>query len=136
MHTLRHSWPRFDLQQLRYSLTAGVLALALAGCAPTSDPEATPAEEQEAPAAVERYPLRGKVLGLNEEDKTATINHEEIPGWMGAMTMGFPVKDDAEWAKLSVGADIEATVFVDDAGFSIGEIKVAEGEEDSPSGEQ
>ncbi len=85
---------------------------------------------------VERYPLRGKVLGLSEEDKTATIDHEEIPGWMGAMTMSFPVKDDAEWAKLSVGADIEATVFVDDAGFSIGEIKAAKGQKDPPSGEQ
>jgi Cu/Ag efflux protein CusF len=54
----------------------------------------------------------------------AAIEHDEIVGWMDAMTMTFPVPEKADWEKLSVGAQIQATVFVSDDGFHIGEIEV------------
>jgi Cu/Ag efflux protein CusF len=56
----------------------------------------------------------------------ATIEHDEIVGWMGAMTMDFPVKDQAEWEKLQVGDRITGTVFVSSDGYHLGEIKMAE----------
>ncbi|MCB1022494.1 MAG: copper-binding protein, partial [Acidobacteria bacterium] len=44
------------------------------------------------------------------DPNVAYVDHEEIPGFMGAMTMGYPVRDAAEFGKLSVGDRIEAKV--------------------------
>jgi Cu/Ag efflux protein CusF len=88
----------------------------LAGCGETPAPE----------AAVERYTLHGTVVQLNPQNKVATIEHDEIVGWMGAMTMDFPVKDQVEWDKLHVGDRITGAVFVSSDGFHLGEIKTAE----------
>jgi len=56
-----------------------ILVLALAGLA------CQPAE----PA--HRYPIVGQVLGINTTEQTVTIQHEDIVGFMPAMTMSFPV---------------------------------------------
>ena len=110
----------------RFSSTLLLLLFVLlpAGCqTPTAEDAQAPAKE-EAAAAPQRYALHGKVVSLNAENKIAAIDHQEIVGWMGAMTMEFPVKDQAEWEKLQVGEQINATVFVDDSGFHLGEIEV------------
>ena len=88
----------------------------LIGCGETPAPE----------AAVERYTLHGTIVQLNQQNMAATIEHDEIVGWMGAMTMDFPVKDQAEWEKLQVGDRITGTVFVSSDGYHLGEIKMAE----------
>jgi Cu/Ag efflux protein CusF len=89
-----------------------VLVLLLAGCA------------KQAP--VHRYALRGEVVKVDAAAHTATIKHEKIDGWMEAMTMEFPVKDEKELAALRPGEHITATVFVSDAGvYWVGEIRQA-----------
>ena len=50
--------------------------------------------------------MRGEITGLDAGGHVATIKHEAIQGFMGAMTMGYPVKDAAEfrswrWASRS-----------------------------------
>ena len=40
----------------------------------------------------------------------AVIKHEEIKDFMEAMTMGFPVPEASEWAKLKPGIKIRGTV--------------------------
>jgi Cu/Ag efflux protein CusF len=77
-------------------------------------------------AAVERYTLHGTVVQLNQQNMAATIDHEEIVGWMGAMTMDFPITDKAEFDKLQTGDRITGAVFVGSDGFHLGEIKVIE----------
>jgi len=67
----------------------------------------------------------GEVVRLDANLKVALIKHEDIPGWMKAMTMEFPVKDQAEFNKLKVGDQITATVFVRDLDYWIGEIQPA-----------
>jgi Cu/Ag efflux protein CusF len=76
------------------------------------------------PVPQKRYTLTGGVLALNQSTRMATIKGDKIEGWMEAMTMEYPVKDGAEFAKLKVGERITATIFVSDAGYHIGEIKV------------
>ena len=76
------------------------------------------------PAPEKRYTLRGDVVGLDPKAQAATIKAEKIEGWMEAMTMEYPVKDKAEFAKLAVGDRITATVFVGDPGYHIGELQV------------
>jgi protein SCO1/2 len=52
----------------------------------------------------------------------AKINAQEIKGYMEAMTMEYPIKDQAEFATLHVGDHITATVFVQDLNYWLGEI--------------
>jgi Cu/Ag efflux protein CusF len=78
------------------------------------------------PAAhVRRYPMHGEVVALDEQNHTATIRHGKIGDWMGAMTMEYPIKNAADWKKLAPGAHIDATVFVSDAGYFVGDVRVA-----------
>ena len=63
-------------------------------------------------AATKEYQFRGEIKGLDAEQHVATIKHEDIPGFMGAMTMGYPIKDAAEFSKLTVGEAITATLYV------------------------
>ncbi len=100
--------------------------LLAAGCQTqtTEGVKAPPKEEAAADAAPQRYTLHGKVVSLSAETKVAAIDHEEIVGWMGAMTMEFPVREASEWEKLQVGDQINATVFVDNSGFHLAEIEV------------
>jgi protein SCO1 len=61
-----------------------------------------------------RYPLKGKVVAVEKNDRTATIMHEDIPGYMPAMTMPFRIKNDADLAMLKPGDQVTATLVVDD----------------------
>jgi protein SCO1/2 len=74
-------------------------------------------------AAEKRYTLTGDIVGLNGDSQIAVVKGDKIEGWMDAMTMDYPVKDKSEFRKLAVGERIQATVFVSDAGYAIGEIK-------------
>ena len=75
-----------------------VAALFLGACSrPPEDP-------------LRRFPLKGEVVRLDPKTRSATLKHENIEGFMEAMTMDFPVKDPAEFAKLAVGQNITATV--------------------------
>ena len=61
-------------------------------------------------------------MSLEPDGHIAKIRHQEIEGWMKAMTMEYPVKDPAEYARLHVGDCINAIVFVQDLKFWVGEI--------------
>jgi protein SCO1/2 len=74
-------------------------------------------------AATKEYQMRGVVMSVDAPGHTATIKHEAIKGFMGAMTMGYPVKDPAELSKLSPGEPITATVYVKGDDFWIGNIQ-------------
>jgi protein SCO1 len=73
---------------------------------------------------IKQYRLKGKVVRLVPEHRLAAIQHEEIKGWMEAMTMEFPVRDGSEFAKLKLGLEIEATVNVQDIDYWLSEIRV------------
>lgn len=65
---------------------------------------------------VNEYRLTGAVLRLDPKTQVAAIEHQAITDaagkvWMEAMTMEFPVKDPAEFAKLQPGQRIRATVY-------------------------
>ena len=75
-------------------------------------------------AAEKRYPMQGQITALDGTTRTATIAAGKIGDWMEAMTMEYPVKPDAEFAKLHVGDRIEATVVVGDPAYYVTQIKV------------
>lgn len=73
-------------------------------------------------APINKYPLKGEVISLDPGSHSAKIKHGKIEGWMGAMTMEYPVKDEAEFKKLAPGETITATVFVQGQDFWVGDI--------------
>lgn len=71
-------------------------ALLLAGCTRT-----------EPSAAAKSYDLRGEIVGLDAAKRTLLIHHEEIPGYMPAMTMEFSAPD-FDFAKFRAGQKLTA----------------------------
>jgi len=59
-----------------------------------------------------RYPIAGKVIGVNKTEHTATINHEAIPGYMEGMTMDFTVKNAADLDRIKPGDKITGDLVV------------------------
>jgi Cu/Ag efflux protein CusF len=96
---------------MRALRTVGLVVLGLtlpaAGCQKAAD---------SAPQVREKvYDIKGKVVAVNAEKRTLTLDHEDIPGLMKGMTMDFAVADpklldglaagDAVHGKLAVRAD-------------------------------
>ncbi len=61
----------------------------------------------------QRYDLKGKVISVDRNLKTATIAHEAIPGFMEAMTMSFVIRDEWAMSVLAPGQTVEGTLVVD-----------------------
>ena len=61
-----------------------------------------------------RYPLKGKVIEVNKAERTATIKHEDIAGYMPAMTMAFKIKNDGDLQMLKAGDEVSANLVVSD----------------------
>lgn len=82
---------------------------------------AEPAQKSNEP--VRQYSMRGSVIRLDSQDRIATIKNEKIEGWMEAMTMDFPVKDPADFAKLHPGETVRATLFVQGLEYWVGNVR-------------
>ena len=78
-----------------------------------------------APATpAKRYTLHGRVLAINAKGHSATIAGEAIPGWMGAMTMKYPVPNEKDLQALRAEQRVTATVEVrDDGDYSLSNVK-------------
>ena len=59
-----------------------------------------------------RYPLRGRVMAMDVEGGSLRIAHEEIPGYMDAMTMRFPVLDREALGRVKKGDQVKGTLVV------------------------
>jgi Cu/Ag efflux protein CusF len=70
---------------------------------------------------VKHYSMHGQIIRLDEKDKLATIKHDKIEGWMGAMTMDYPIKEK-DFSTLHEGDKIDATVDVQGLDYSLSNI--------------
>lgn len=103
------------------------LCLALIGCVSPAERSAAPPQpaSQTAAAELQQYDLKGKVVSIDNAGKRLTVDHEAIPGFMGAMTMAYSVKDAHLLENLSVGEPITAKVVSGSGGFWLEEIAPA-----------
>ncbi len=62
-----------------------------------------------------RYDLKGKVVAVDKFERTATIAHEDIKGYMPAMTMPFRIRNDADLEMMKAGDQVTGTLVVSDA---------------------
>jgi protein SCO1/2 len=75
-----------------------------------------------------RYSLKGKVVAVDTNDRTATIAHEDIVGYMPSMTMPFLIKNDVDLQMLKPGDEITGTLVVEDLSSWVEIISIVEGE--------
>jgi len=80
-----------------------IFLLMLVGCMRNPAPPAAEAKE---------YQMHGEVIGMDPQTQVATVKHDKIDGFMEAMTMEYPVKDKAEFAKIKVGEVIDSKIVV------------------------
>jgi protein SCO1/2 len=64
-------------------------------------------------ASPRRYDLQGQVVSVDRQQRTVLITHEEIRGYMGAMTMPFSLKEAWTYAKLKPGDHVQAVLVVE-----------------------
>jgi protein SCO1/2 len=61
-----------------------------------------------------RYDLKGTIVSVDKANQTATISHEEVKGFMEAMTMPFKLKDAWPLDVMKPGDEVQATLVVAD----------------------
>src|SRR5215510_7328534 len=94
---------------LLYSLL--IFGLIVSACSSTSrTPES---KSPEASSAAQRYEVKGKVVSADKANHKVTIAHEEIKGYMEAMTMPFTLLNEDVYSELKPGSQILATLVVD-----------------------
>lgn len=87
----------------RLLLLCILLTLAFAGC------------KAKKPATNEqRYPIEGRVVALTPAEKTITLDHKDIVGYMKGMTMPFAVHDAWVFNVVHPGDTVHATLVVTD----------------------
>ena len=108
----------------RFCLLLGLFAM---GC---QSPDNPPAAQQPAATAstVQEYNLDGEIVSVDKDKKTAVVKHQEIQGFMAAMTMAYPIPEQADLDKIKPGDQIKATVFnaPAESRMWLGNIQVAE----------
>ncbi|HEV3471287.1 MAG TPA: SCO family protein [Pyrinomonadaceae bacterium] len=68
---------------------------------------------------VRRYDLKGQVVSVDRATGEVVIDHEEIPDFMSAMRMPFPVRDREALAEMAGGDQIQATLVVSEDGYRL-----------------
>jgi len=95
---------------LNIIIAAGIsFSVALAGCSSSKPPQLPAQQPAEGP---QRYHLAGRVVSVEPAKQQVVIDHGDIPGFMSAMTMGYPVKNPSLLAPLSPEDKITADVVV------------------------
>jgi Cu/Ag efflux protein CusF len=87
-----------DVSRARTQLAAALLALAFAIVACSEGPSARTGK------------AAGRIVAIDTAQSQVTLDHEEIPGLMGAMTMTFPVSDARILEGLAPGQAVEFDV--------------------------
>jgi protein SCO1/2 len=70
-------------------------------------------------SAERRFEFKGKVIAVDRAKSEVTVEHQEIKGYMDAMTMPFPLRDADALKNVEVGDNIQATLVVTDEAFGL-----------------
>ncbi len=69
------------------------------------------------------YPVRGTVVSTDAARKSMRIAHEDIPGYMEAMTMEFRIATSSDAAEFKPGDVVTGTLKVSDSRSELAEVK-------------
>jgi protein SCO1/2 len=100
---------------VRSALMVLFSAFVLAGCncAPSATTQSSSISSQtKTNSGPQTFHVRGVIQEFRPADKEIVIKHEEIPDYMPAMTMPFPVKSTNEFAGLRKNDQVSFTMIV------------------------
>jgi Cu/Ag efflux protein CusF len=110
-----------------------VLLVGVIGCSnsdqqkTSATPAATsaqPASQLAADSAPKTYHLEGTVVSIDRQQKRLIVDGKDIPGFMAAMTMPYPVTDDQTLNRVKPGDEITADVVAKDSDIHIDNVVV------------
>lgn len=97
-----------------------VLLIGIIGCGnsdqrktsstPPVGSESQAASQSTADSTPKRYHLEGTVVSIDRQQKRVIVDGKDIPGFMGAMTMPYPVADDQTLNRVRPGDQITADI--------------------------
>lgn len=105
-----------------WRLAAAGLALMAVACGGPSPQE--PPASTGAPSATAKYELKGRVVAIDRAGKRLTVDHEAIPGFMGAMTMAYPVRGEHGLEGLAAGDQVTAKVVSSEGSYWLEEVAI------------
>lgn len=103
------------------SVTFSAYAGATSAPQPTHSAEAIPAAQ---PSATRHFKLAGTVKSVDAADQRVVVQHGDIPGFMGAMTMSYDVGKHEDLKQVAAGDEIQSDVVVSESGDYLENIKV------------
>jgi len=74
-----------------------------------------------------RYSIKGKVVAVDTTDRTVTIAHDDIVGYMPAMTMPFKIKNEADLQMVKPGDQVTGMLVIDDLSSWVEIASIVEG---------
>lgn len=98
-------------------LLIAFVALSLVACGKSQPAKPTDVAGQKT------YELRGKIVSRDRGENTVTIDHEEIKGFMEAMTMDYSVRGAKVDALPPDGSKIRAKLHVVDDGYWVSDVQ-------------
>lgn len=101
-------------------LTILMLLLTLIAC--TKKEEA----KEEAAEVTTTFEAVGVVVSIDQAQGVIEINHQEIPGLMGAMTMNFAVKDTSLLSGIQPEDSVKFTISAGEGEYEIQQIQKIE----------
>jgi protein SCO1/2 len=103
-------------------LLMGLLVLAVCGCN-AQTPPTTPAPSAASNSSTQIFQVKGVIVELKPGENSVRIKHEEIPGYMDAMTMSFDVKSTNELTGLTAGDAVAFRMLVTEKDGWIDQVK-------------
>ncbi|HUB58929.1 MAG TPA: SCO family protein [Candidatus Micrarchaeia archaeon] len=84
-------------------------------------------------SSVKHYMLAGQVISKVPETHTLVVDHQEVPGFMPAMTMPYPVAAEEDISKVEPGDYIRARIVVKpDQSYALDKIQVTDSSHRGP----
>jgi len=111
---VRHDPLKFELKLRLVCVILLLCGATLAGCSNSAPPA----------SKFPTYKMRGTVVAVHADDKSASIDSEAIPGFMDAMTMEYTIRDSAALSKLKPKDKITADLIADPNGAYIENVKI------------
>lgn len=104
---------RTVLKAAFWVLLAGIIGCGSSKSQPNVSPEPQPTANsgsQPTQSEAKRYRLEGSVVSIDRQQKRVIVDGKDIPGFMAAMTMPYPVVDEQTLNRLKPGDQITADV--------------------------
>jgi protein SCO1/2 len=80
--------------------------------------------KQSQSAGTKRYKLTGRVVSVDKQSKSVTVEGDDIPGFMSAMTMPYQVKNASDLDRVAPGDSIAAEIVGRDTEYWLENIQI------------